>query len=95
LKISNTNNIILNTIYNNALKQCLNGVKNWTYNVKILLENYGFADVFSKPNEININAFLVHFKQRVLNCFKQKWQADLNNNNVLNTLYIHLNRFKF
>lgn len=33
---------------------------------------------------------MVHFKQRVLDCFKQKWQADLNNNSVLNTLYIHL-----
>lgn len=90
-KLMNTDNIILKGIYQNALEQCnLNGTKNWAYLVKNLLNEYGFSDVWNCPQRFEVKTFIPIFKQRVVDCFKQKWFADIAVNNVLNTLYAYV-----
>ena len=76
-KIKDSDNIILNVVYNEALKDCINGKRNWVTNVKHLLNDYGFAYVFENYQYINKNAFLAEFKCRFIDCFKQDWLRSL------------------
>ena len=76
-KIKDSDNIILSVVYNEALKDCINGKKNWVSNVKKLLNDYGFAYVFENGHYVNTNTFLTEFKCRVLDCFKQHWLQTL------------------
>jgi hypothetical protein len=90
-KLLNTDNVILKCVYQNALEQCNHyGVKNWTYNVKCLLNEHGFSEVWNLPAQFEAKTFIPIFKQRIIDCFKQKWCADIAANNVLNTLYSHI-----
>ena len=90
-KLLNTDNIILQCIYQNAVEQCnLKGVKNWAYKVKVILNEYGFADVWNFPGQFEVKSFVPVFKQRIIDCFKQKWFTDIAANNVLNTLYVYI-----
>ena len=82
-KLVNTNNVILSTIYNTTLEDVLNGQQTWAGNVKCLLGEFGFANVWLNPDSINLCAFPSVFKQRLIDCFIQKWQGDLQNNGVL------------
>ena len=76
-KLVNTNNVILSTIYNTCttLEDVLNGQQNWTGNVKRLLEEFGFANVWLNPDSINLCTFPSVFKQRLIDCFIQKWRG--------------------
>ena len=56
----------------------------------MLLNEYGFAYVWNNPRNIHVTSFLSAFKQRVIDCFCQKWLSDIQTNNVLNTLYVHI-----
>jgi hypothetical protein len=83
LKIVNTDNIIIKTVYEQSLNDCINGYKNWVSNVKKLLNDYGFSYVFENVAYINCDVFLSEFKVRVLDAFKQDWRSTLNNSSVL------------
>ena len=37
--------------------------------------------------------FVAVFKQRLKDCFIEKWRADIESNQVLNTLYKHIKTF--
>lgn len=94
-KILNTNNIILSTVYRNMLHDCEKGLNNWVTNVKHILFEFGFGNVWNNPYNVNGNVFCNHFKQRLIDCFIQKWQNDLEKNRVL-TMYKHIkNTFTF
>jgi hypothetical protein len=90
LHIVNSDNIILKYVYRFLLEKCNLGVNNWAKRVKSLLDQFGFSDVWINSHNTNPKAFICLFKQRVIDCFQQKWQRDVENNNVLNTLYVHL-----
>jgi hypothetical protein len=47
--------------------------------------------VLNCPELYNPKELVNIFKQRVIDVFKQKWFADIVKNNVLNTLYRHIN----
>ena len=90
-KLLKTDNIILKHIYQNAFEQCIiNNVKTWAYYVKYILNEFGFSEVWNFPYRFEVETFLPIFKQRIIDCFKQKWFADIAVNNVLNTLYVYV-----
>jgi hypothetical protein len=54
-----------------------NSQKNWAYLVKSILDNYGFSFVWSNGVG-NEKLFLKMFKQRMIDCYCQQWNAKLN-----------------
>ena len=77
------NNIVMSVVYKSAVDDISKGLKNWVGNVKSLLEEFGFAHVWLNPSCINLKTFPCVFKQRLMDCFMQKWHSDLQNNGVL------------
>ena len=56
-----------------------------------MLNEYGFNYAFKQhPELLNHNHFVALFKRRLNDCFIQKWRADIESNEVLNTLYKHI-----
>jgi hypothetical protein len=89
LKIINTDNIILKTIYNQAVVDCYNGQVNWVSNIRKLLTDYGFAYVFDNVNNINVELFLSELKYRIVDTFKQETLSTIDNSSML-CLYKHV-----
>ena len=71
------------SLYDQGFKDCLNGCKNWVYNVKTLLDKYGFSDVFLNQISLSKKIFPLIFKQRIIDTFMQEWNCLISNNNVL------------
>jgi len=53
LKVVNSENIIIKTVYNQEINDCDKGYKNWVSNVKKLLNDYGFSYIFENANMIH------------------------------------------
>jgi hypothetical protein len=83
MKIVETDNILLKTMYNIALNDSNSGCVNWVTNVKKILNAYGFSYVFDQINYIDKNIFLTEFKNRILDVVKQEWFANLENSSLL------------
>ena len=64
------------------------GKKNWIYNIRELLNTYGYGYVWDNPSSVCPDIFCKITKQRLLDIFTQEWKADLELNQVL-TLYKH------
>ena len=45
--------------------------------------NYVFAHIFNEYCHYSLKGFPVIFKQRTIDCFKQNWHLNLDNNSVL------------
>ena len=71
-KLKSTDNTILKVIYK-EFKDCNNGQTNWISNVKSLLCDHGFAEVWNNPDSVNSDIFLPVFKQRVIDTYTQLW----------------------
>jgi len=82
-KVKDSDNIILKKTYELGLSDHENGKINWVSNVKKLLDDYGFSDVFSNFTSYNVKSFLLLFKQRVIDCFKQSWYGGVLQSSVL------------
>ena len=82
-KLIFTDNIILKTLYNEALININNGHNNWLSNVKKLLYEHGFAYAWDSPELVNHRHFHVIFKQRLVDCFIQSWQGSKETSSVL------------
>jgi len=67
-----SNNIILIKLYDSGLTDCLLGHTNWVSNVKTLLDDYGFSNVFTTVNSDVLQTFPLLLKQRVIDCFVQE-----------------------
>ncbi len=78
LKIINSNNIILQTVYIRALNDCNKGCKNWVANVEQLLNEYGLFYCFESANIFNSHAFVCELKCRIIDTFKQEWFGNMN-----------------
>ena len=79
----------MKSVYDNSI---LTNVRcdSWPFKVKLLLESYGFSDVWLHPKQFYVPTFISSFKQRVTDVFYQEWFADLFNNNVLNIFYVNV-----
>lgn len=78
-----SNNILISNLYNALVVSCASGKSNWAKSVKTLLDSYGFSYVWSNPFSVNLNTFHLHFKQKVIDVFKQTWFNDVNNSRSL------------
>jgi hypothetical protein len=65
------------------------GCRNWVYNVRDILCTTGFGYVWVNPYVIQCNQFVPIFKNRLVDCFIQKWFNDINNSSPL-SLYKHI-----
>ena len=52
--INKTDNILINTLYDSLLTDCIMGKKNWASNVKTLLDNFGFSYVWDNLFTVNL-----------------------------------------
>ena len=78
------NCIFLRTVYNVQYNACENdNVVNWVSNVKKLLCENGFQYVWIDPYCIDPHTFLLDFKNRLIDCFKQKWYVDVTDSSIL------------
>ena len=82
-KLVNTDNIILKTVYNQAVLDSEKGHTNWVSNIKTLLNDFGFTYVFENARHVDMKVFLPEFKERVLDNFKQEWHSKLHISSVL------------
>ena len=84
-----SNNCILRIVYNVQHTACENDkVVNWVSNVKKLLCENGFQYVWINPYCTDPHAFVLDFKNRLIDCFKQKWYADVTDSRILYYKYI-------
>ena len=52
--------------------------KSWTSNVRKLLQESGFNDVWLYPESVNVNSFIIMFRNRLKDLFISKWRIDVN-----------------
>jgi len=72
-KIKNSDNILINQLYNESVKLCNKGFKNWVYNVKkVLCDLCIFVCSFEGYQTL---PFI--FKQRVIHVYIQEWHGCL------------------
>ena len=50
---------------------------NWCVQIKECLDRYGYSEVWLNGGVGNEQAFLRHLKQRMIDCFRQDWHANL------------------
>ena len=53
-----------------------------------MLFEFEFGNIWHSSYNINVNVFCNQFKQRLIDCFIQKWKNDLESNQVL-SMYRH------
>ena len=88
LRIVQTDNILLKTIYNRSLLDTNRGPPNWVTNIKRILDEYGMTCVFNDYRLIDAAMFLREFKMRVIDSFKTEWFSSINKSTVLD-MYCH------
>ena len=75
-KIKNSDNILINQLYNESVKLCNKGFKNWVYNVKKCCAIYAFLYVVDENFE-GYQTLPFIFKQRVIHVYIQEWHGCL------------------
>ena len=94
-KVLNTDNIIIQKLYEQGLRDFENGKVNWIASVKKLLNEYGFSYVFTGTTNLDLTNFPCIFKQRVIDCFIQEWYGNVNNSTVLEEYKYFKNGFEY
>jgi hypothetical protein len=84
-KLLQSNNSLIKVLYMQGHNDCENGCKNWVYNVKTLLNSYGFGYMFYDAEVIGVRGFPELFKQRVIESFIQQWHVAIENSPILDT----------
>ena len=82
-KVKNTDNILIKKIYELGVNDYNKGCKNWVSNIKTMLNNYGFTNVFENNNCLNPTVFPGIFKQNIINTFIQEWLSSIKKSTVL------------
>ena len=72
-KVLQTENIILKNVNLKSLHDVKCGKRKWVFNVKRILDIYGFSDVFNNPASYNPVPILSLLKEKMVDCFKQEW----------------------
>ena len=60
-KVSNSNNIIVKSVYTQGVIDCERGYNNWVASVKHILNSYGFGYAFYIPEQVNAKSFPIIF----------------------------------
>ena len=61
------------------------GRTNWATAVKSLLYRYGFGLVWLSQDFGNMNLFIMQFKQRLVDCYKQEWSNNVHGSSRCDT----------
>ena len=83
-KTVSTENILIRKLYE-CLLVTKNNKSNWAYNVKSLLDEYGFSYVWNNPGSVDLNKFHLVFRNRVIDVFKQSWGNKISDSNAMFT----------
>ena len=75
-KIVSSSNLLIEKMYD-YFCECNVKRNNWAYQVKYLLDCYGFSYVWNNPFCVDLNSFHIFFKERVIDTFKQNWNQRL------------------
>ena len=62
LKLTKTENIILQTLFKSTIEDDENGMKNWVTNIKQMLNEYGFNYASNHPELLNHKQVVALFK---------------------------------
>ncbi len=76
-------------VYKSDVREADNGKINWVSRLKDMLNSLGLGDTWANQETIDHKAFVSVFKQRIIDCFIQKWRGDIEASNVL-TFYRHI-----
>ena len=85
-QIHDSDNILINSLYDSLLAECSKGMNNWASSVKKLLDNYGSSYVWNNPLSVNLKTFHLLFKEHVIDVFKQDLFNKISNSGSI-TLY--------
>ena len=70
-KLKSTENIILKTVYRLSHEQCEKGCRNWVSDVKSMLNEHGFSNIWENPFSVNGKNFVQYFRQRLIDNYTQ------------------------
>lgn len=84
-RVVNSNNIIVQHLYNSLKQDCNIGTTNWASKVKELLERYGFGYIWNDTENVEWKPFCMQFKQRLIDEFAQSWTESIGNSGTLCT----------
>ena len=87
-KIVQTDNIILKTVYSQAVADCNKGYVNWVTNLKQLLNEYDFQYVFENPSSVCVKTFICELRTKIVFSFKQKWFNALKISHLLDMRFL-------
>ena len=59
-QIHDSDNILINSLYDSLLAECSRGMNNWASRVKKLLDNYGVSYVWNNPFSVNLNGVAIY-----------------------------------
>ncbi len=82
-KLLNTDNCIMKELYISSVNDANNGKHNWTSRLKSLLYSFGFGNTWENQLTINHQLFVIIFRQRLIDCFVQKWKGDIEVSTVM------------
>lgn len=78
------NNCILYAIYVNMLRKCDNNESNWLSNIKEMLRQTGFNDVWLfRDSVINVKCFIAQFRLRLKDIYTTQWRETVNTSSGL------------
>ena len=70
-KLKSTENVILKTMYRLSYEQCEKGCRNWISEVKSMLNEHGFSNIWENPFSVNGKNFVQYFRQRLIDNYTQ------------------------
>ena len=65
IKLMNSDNVLIKELYLDMMTDVNRGLKNWASQVKMLLDMYGFSNIWLTQHVTNLENFHIVFKQRV------------------------------
>ena len=73
------NNCILYAMYVNMLQKCEKNASNWLSNIRDMLQQSGFNDVWVfRDSVVNINCFIAQFRLRLKDIYSTQWRGAVN-----------------
>ena len=82
-------------MYDSGLADRLVGHTNSVSNVKKLLDDYGFSNVFTASNSEVLKTFPLFFEHRVIDCLLPTWHGNVDRSAVLGEYKLYKNIFSF
>ena len=83
IKLMKSDKALIKELYSDMMVDVNRGLKYWASRVKMLLDMYGFSQVWLTQHETNLDNFHIVFKQRVMDEFIQNWHVHIDKSKSL------------